>query len=291
MAKESPCALVLAIVLVGVSAVSGQTSEIVGLSATQVGSLVPRETGMRRSASTPESTGSGCDREPGIHCEWASGFHFAGIEGPVQALAVYDDGTGEALYIGGEFTTAGGVTVNGIAKWDGATWSALNGPSDTGVTGLIRSMVVHDDGSGPALYAGGYFATAGGVTVNGIAKWNGTEWSSLAGPSGTGVYGGVRALAVYDDGSGEALYAGGNFSSAGGVWASSIAKWNGTEWSALAGPSDTGTNGWVVALAVYDDGSGVALYAGGSFTAAGGVTVNRIAKWNGTELVGSHRPL
>jgi len=45
----------------------------------------------------------------------------------VAALEVYDDahgladtlGGGAALYAGGEFATAGGVTANGIAKWDG----------------------------------------------------------------------------------------------------------------------------------------------------------------------------
>ena len=56
----------------------------------------------------------------------------------------------------------------------------------------------------------------------------------------------------------------------GGSW---IAKWNGSSWSTLGSG-----NSPVVALAV----SGSDVYAGGSFTMAGGVTVNRIAKWNGT---------
>src|SRR5690606_3891881 len=40
--------------------------------------------------------------------------------------------------------------------------------------------------------------------------------------------------------------------------------------------------GDVSALATYDDGSGPELYAAGSFTEAGGVAVNRIARWDGT---------
>ena len=60
--------------------------------------------------------------------------------------------------------------------------------------------------SGDDLYAGGYFATAGGVTVNSIAKWNGSSWSALG--SGIDTYWGyVNALAV----SGTDLYAGGPF--------------------------------------------------------------------------------
>ncbi len=202
--------------------------------------------------------------------------------GPVHALAVYDDGSGEALYAGGSLSTAGGVTVNNIAKWDGTAWSALSGPSGNGTNGDVYALAVYDDGSETALYAGGYFNTAGGVTVNNIAKWDGTAWSALSGPSGTGTNSQVEALAVHDDGSGKALYAGGWFFTAGGLTVSTIAKWDGTAWSALSGPASTGTNLKVEALAVHDDGSGEALYAGGWFSTAGGVPANHIAKWDGT---------
>ena len=206
-----------------------------------------------------------------------------GLTNTAYALAIFDDGSGEALYVGGGFGTAGGVTVYGIAKWDGTEWSALTGSSGTGVSNTVYSLAVHDDGSGEALYAGGNLTSAGGVTVNQVAKWDGTEWSPLTGPEETGVDTTVYSLAVYSDGSGEALYAGGHFHTAGGVTVNHVAKWDGTEWSALSGPSGTGTDDYPFELAVYDDGSGEALYAGGNFTSAGGVTVNHIAKWDGTE--------
>ncbi|MCP4899313.1 MAG: hypothetical protein GY906_20305, partial [bacterium] len=205
-----------------------------------------------------------------------------GLNEPVHKLAVYDDGNGEALYAGGEFTSAGGVTVNRIAKWDGTSWSALSGPSGAGVSDSVYGLAVYDDGNGAGLYAGGAFTTASGVTANRIARWDGTSWSALSGPSGTGVNDAVYELAVYDDGNGEALYTGGGFTSAGGVTVNRIAKWDGVSWSALSGPSGTGVNDAVYELAVYDDGNGEALYAGGGFTSAGGVTVNHIAKWDGT---------
>ncbi len=73
-----------------------------------------------------------------------------------------------------------------------------------------------------------------------------------------------------------ALYAGGTFAVAGGVPASRIAKWDGTQWSAIG----SGMKNVVHQLTVFDDGSGPALYAGGNFTTAGGVTaVGRIAAW------------
>ena len=37
-----------------------------------------------------------------------------------------------------------------------------------------------------------------------------------------------------------------------------------------------------IALTTFDDGGGVALYAGGDFTAAGGAAARRIAKWDGS---------
>ncbi|MEI6784637.1 MAG: Ig-like domain repeat protein, partial [Verrucomicrobiota bacterium] len=106
---------------------------------------------------------------------------------------------------------------------------------------------------------GGDFTSAtnaNGVATNAsrVAKWDGTNWSALAG----GVSATVRALAV----SGTDLYVGGDFTSAtnaNGVAtnASRVAKWDGTNWSAPAG----GVNSKVIALAV----SGTNLYVGGAF--------------------------
>ncbi|TVQ33647.1 MAG: hypothetical protein EA376_01970, partial [Phycisphaeraceae bacterium] len=207
----------------------------------------------------------------------------AGVIGNIFALAIFDDGSGPALYAGGYFTTAGGVEASRIAKWDGVSWSQLG----SGINSSVLALTVFDDGSGPALYAGGSFTTAGGVTVNHIAKWDGAVWS----PLGSGMSGGfghsseVHALTVFDDGTGggPALYAGGNFTTAGGVSASRIAKWNGAVWSSLGDGVGGSSIGWVRALTVFDDGSGggPALYAGGSFTTAGGVSASRIAKWDG----------
>ncbi len=202
-----------------------------------------------------------------------------GTDGTVLALAVFDDGLGggPGLYAGGGFTLAGGVPANRIAKWDGSRWSALAG----GLSGTVQALVVHDDGSGPALFAGGFFTNADGNPVNRIAKWDGVTWS----PLGDGLSSVAYALAVYDDGLGEgpALYAGGAFTAAGGVAANRIARWNGSSWSAVGSVPENGggVSGDVWALTAFDDGSGSALYVGGTFGTAGGVSASRIAKWNG----------
>ena len=186
----------------------------------------------------------------------------SGVGGDVYALAV----SGTKLYAGGYFTTAGGMPASNIAKWDGSAWSAL-GSGMAGGTDYtdVSALAV----SGTDLYAGGAFATAGGVAATNIAKWDGSAWSALGSGMG-GSYPSVSVLAV----SGTTLYAGGSFTTAGGVAASNIAKWDGSAWSALG----SGTRGGVSALAV----NGTTLYAGGSIDTAGGVSVNYIAEWDGS---------
>jgi hypothetical protein len=201
-----------------------------------------------------------------------SGFNL----GDVWNLTVFDDGSGSALYAGGEFTYSGNLPVHGIAKWNGSAWSALG----TGTNGYVYGMGVFDDGAGRALYAGGSFTTAGGTNASSIAKWNGTSWSALGSGVAGGSYPSVFALTSFDDGSGPALFVGGDFRTAGGIDSHHIAKWNGSSWSSPAGGTG-GEGGLVFALAVFDDGSGPALYAAGDFSSIGGVPARNIAKWDG----------
>src|SRR2546422_1350956 len=72
----------------------------------------------------------------------------------------------------------------------------------------------------------------------------------------------VSALAV----SGSGVYAGGAFTTAGGSAANSIAKWNGSSWSALG----SGMGGVTYPEVYAPAGLGSDLYAGGGVTAAAG---------------------
>ena len=205
------------------------------------------------------------------------GYGLPGLDGRADDFALFDDGGGERLYVTGPFLTVGDLTVQGIAAWDGTTWQALAGPSGpVGLRGAGAALAVFDDGSGPALYVGGAFTTAGDVTASRIARWDGTSWSAL----GTGMNANVVALEVFDDGTGPALYAGGYFSSAGGVAVQSIARWDGLTWSSLSSNLSGLTR--VFAMTVHDDGGGPALYVGGEFQTMDGQTANNVARWDGT---------
>jgi hypothetical protein len=179
--------------------------------------------------------------------------------------------SGSDLYAGGDFTTAGGVSANHIAKWNGSGWSALG----SGIDGNVYALAVSETN----LYAGGEFTSVGGIAAHAIAKWNGSSWSALgSGLTSFPANGTVDALAT----SGSDVYAGGNFTTAGGIAATNIARWDGTNWSPLGSGLSIHPNfnysGAVYALAV----SGTDLYAGGNFTNSGGANVNYVAKWDGT---------
>jgi hypothetical protein len=147
-----------------------------------------------------------------------------GLNNPVRAVATFDDGSGPALFVAGDFTAVGGILATRVAKWDGASWSALG----SGLDDRVNALAVYDDGVAPALYAGGAFTTAGGTSAARIAKWDGAGWSALGtGLSGTTVTVEVYALLVHDDGGGPELHAAGIFSDAGGATDLNIASWNG----------------------------------------------------------------
>src|SRR5205823_3398310 len=159
----------------------------------------------------------------------------------------------------------------GIAKWDGSSWAAMG----SGMGGGFEVPIVHALAvSGSDVYAGGDFTTAGGSAAKYIAKWDGSSWTALG--SGMSYHGRipvVYALAV----SGSGVYAGGPSRTSGGIAANCIAKWDGSSWSALgSGMSANEGAPLVSALAV----SGSDVYAGGTFTTAGGSAANNIGKWD-----------
>jgi hypothetical protein len=198
--------------------------------------------------------------------------------GDVNALTVYNNELYAAAWGSGGWSGTGQDGV--VAKWTGSAWSVIG----TWVNGQVHALTIFNGD----LYAGGYFADPSGVGGHSIAKWNGSSWTELGGLSDGTTY----ALSVYNDGacSGPALFAGGYFTTVGGVVgtvfgfpavtggvaADGIAKWDGSGWSALGNGTPNGT---VFALAPYADGNGQALYVGGEFVVAAGAPGEFIAKW------------
>lgn len=213
------------------------------------------------------------------------------VSGPGTANRVgsWDpDGAGPAsavLVVGGSFLDINGVPAERVAIWNRTSWSAVGSGVSGGEYPDVYAIASFDpDGPAPLaprLVVAGKFQSAGGQPASNIAQWDGRAWSTL----GSGIDGPVNQLLVLDaDGVGPALpalFAAGEFAIAGGVRASSIARWNGSAWSEI----DGGVSGTVYAMAAYDeDGPGVqpaALFVGGSFATAGGIPVKGFARWAG----------
>ena len=222
---------------------------------------------------TPGTTQSVGDRMADFGCpvNFDAGLFPANeLNNEVHAITVFDDGGGPAVYVGGTFTTAGGITANRVARWDGSGWSALGSGLGGGTSPSVDALLVFDDGSGPALYAGGKFTTSGAAAVKYVARWTGSQWVQV----GNALNNQVLALAGFDSGSGPALYATGSFTKAGSTTVNRIARLSGSTWVTMG----SGLNNTGRALASY----GGQLHVGGSFTTAGGVSAARIARWNGS---------
>ena len=99
----------------------------------------------------------------------------SGMNGNVYALVNYPT---NMMIAGGRFTTAGGGSANNIARWDWATetWYPLgSGLTHSYETAWLGDLHMYES----ELIAAGNFNTAGGVTVGGIARWDGSEWDSF----------------------------------------------------------------------------------------------------------------
>ncbi|MFI4854013.1 MAG: hypothetical protein ACIAQF_03410 [Phycisphaerales bacterium JB065] len=212
-------------------------------------------------------------RSPFPDGEWSPVIDSSFVAGAVaQVEFIQDETLGDGLYFAGLFDRPGteGPLCNSIARWDGTEFhplgSGLTGP--IGTPSPATTMVYGDIGEGPSLYVAGSFTVAGGIDAVGIARWDGSSWHAL-GEGRPLVLGqpSVGALAIFDDGSGPALYAGPAFSGA-------LARWNGEAWQEFSEDLD----GSVYCMIVHDDGSGSALYIGGDFSSMGATPVSAIAR-------------
>jgi len=183
----------------------------------------------------------------------------------VYALAV----SGTDLYVGGDFTSAGGIAgADRIARWDGLAWHSLGAGSGLNNSVYAIALTPTD------IYAGGIFINAGSDPhASYIARWDGSAWHALGSstlnvgihdhiPHQVGdpslVYGVAAITAAGTD-----IYVGGDFTDAGGLsTADYIAKWDGSAWSAISG----GLNGRTTAITIHQQD----VFVGGYFTDADG---------------------
>ncbi|TVP50051.1 MAG: hypothetical protein EA341_08285, partial [Mongoliibacter sp.] len=195
-----------------------------------------------------------------LDLEWNATLNSTSI---VNSIAVLEN----EVYVGGTFTSAGGITRNRIVKLNKTT-AAVDLDWNPDINGTVNTITI----SGSDIYVGGSFTTVGGITRNSLVKLNNTSgavdisWN----PNSNGV---VQKIAI----SGDDIYVGGTFTSVGGQTRNRLAKLNNSTGEADAS-WDPNADAAVQTLAIADNG----IYVGGSFTSLGGESFLRLAKLNNT---------
>lgn len=210
---------------------------------------------------------------------WSSSDAWPGVLGTsVLATTMWDpDGSGpltERFVLGGQFNIAGSSAAANIAMFDPVTgsWSPLG----SGTNGAVRALMTLPNGS---LVAGGDFTIAGGVATSGVARWNGTSWSSI-GPTNPLPFidwYSTYSLATLPNGD---IVAGGEYMDLGGA-VYGLMRWNGSTWSNFG--FVTGSAGTVHVMRTMPNGD---LVIAGAFAYVNGQSIPRIARWNGTSWSG-----
>ncbi len=180
------------------------------------------------------------------------------INPQVFSMIVHDDGMGggRQLYIGGRFNVVDGVSALNVARWDGTNWTAVGtNLGHTIVSAEVQTMKIWNG----ELYVGGFNLRVNGALAQ-VAKWDGTTWTAV----GQNPTGRVNSLEVFDDGSGEKLYAGGT-----ALGLVRLFRLEGNTWVTV----DGGADAQVIRLMNHDD----KLYVAGSFANIGGQAANRMA--------------
>ncbi len=202
--------------------------------------------------------------------------------GYAEPVIAWDDGSGEALYVGGSFTNIGNFGYRGIARWnpDTGVWTRPgNGISFGSTNGFVTSILPFNTGSEEVLVVGGFFASAGGQAgTQSLAAWDGAAWRSLG--AGFVAPEAVWSLEVGNLGDGERLYLAGGFQQIAGVPCSGVAAWDGTAFTVVGdGLGMAGFSPFVNETVIWDDGSGVALYGVGRFSEIDGVSSELAARY------------
>jgi hypothetical protein len=192
------------------------------------------------------------------------------------------------LYVVGTFTSAGGVgNTQGIAKWDGSSWSAMYTTTSPNTLSVVHVSQVNGD-----IYVGGNIP-AGGIDSAG-AQWlnvydvSASTWTIVGASPTDDLNSFVYAIQIDSNG---VIYIGGNFTTAGAIAARGVAFWDPNmttpAWQDMDG-GVTGSLGAPEQLLFGDDGY---LYVVGHFSSIGSDTENTrgIARWTNSTWEGLDR--
>ncbi len=178
------------------------------------------------------------------------------------------------LYAVGYYSSSEDPRASRIGKWDGSKWTSLSGPAGFS-TYVMRVLTL-----GTRLFAAGNFQV-NGYYAAGFAEWNGSTWQLIYG-LGESVNEFFPADIFTLQLVGGKLFLAGAFTKAGEIFPVNVVEWDyqTSNWKLLDdGSAHQGIHDGNIQVL---ERSGSVIYAGGSFTVAGGTYARNIAKWDGT---------
>ena len=100
-----------------------------------------------------------------------------GIDNIFGILRIINVVNSNEIYIGGDFTDVGGtIELDKIAKWNGSSWTSINGSNDN-VNESVYSITLDSSNN---VYIGGNFTSVDNKSnLQHLAKWNGSSWTSV----------------------------------------------------------------------------------------------------------------
>jgi trimeric autotransporter adhesin len=201
----------------------------------------------------------------------------------VSALVSSNFTGSSRLYVGGAFTTAGGVATNGLASWNGSAFQSAP------AAGEVRAMTVFTESRGTFLFIAG--------AQGSLSRWDGRS-SSFIGISTDGLsifY--PNQLIAFNDGVGPhgGLYlVGGVVGSRGGETFRNLLRYDGVlTLSSVSGGvarPEFFDQAFAANASVADFGDGPVLALGGVFSRVGGPAgqpAGGFAAWTGTQWQGA----
>lgn len=224
-----------------------------------------------------------------LHAQhWEAATPFPGVSGGYRVVTCMETYNNE-LIVGGSFTAIGGIVANSIARWNGVQWNNI------GVANLldewVKDMIIYNNKlyftadklyvwDGVALQAVTYSNGSQQLNINGygdlhvfngdlyivvgsskLIKYNGVTAIDIA--LNYSVTGTPRCLEDFNNN----LYLGTD---------KGLFKYQNNTWIDVSGISNTPPN--IIDIETYNN----ELYVLGSFTSIGGISVNNIAKYNGS---------
>lgn len=218
---------------------------------------------------------------------YSQNWEYAGpINNPPYAL--YEDSIDNVFYIAGNFSTIKGKYAYGICKWNGDSIAAMGcgigrdcNNNTIGNQQPVRSIIRFQN----KIFVTGGFDIVDNMTVNGIACWNGTNWSGFG--QGLKAWGGQGGVGLNFKIFNNELYLCGTFDSINGIEANGLAKYNGTNWTPVQNvplfSNDAQEPNQIFDVEFY----GGDIYIGGMFNSnlSQSNPIVNIARYNGTSWV------